>query len=233
MIATNGLFQATKRITKCRAKRRRDHRSGGASSGQVATPGHLPRRAADRGGVRCRTTDSLRQQAERATSARSRVPVDASHGMIGDIQAGDRVDVYGGLQRRQRHRARQRPVLDAAAARTSLVLKAPAKRRAAGSSGNETQVVLRVPDTEVGEDRLRRRRTARSGSCCGRRPAPSRLGPPSSTVETILFGRRAGRQPVRSSEAADDRRPDQGARRARRGRRPATCVQTALPSERP
>jgi pilus assembly protein CpaB len=80
------------------------------------------------------------------------IPMDAAHGMIGDIHAGDHVDVLAGFQVQPDGASRPRPVL-----RTLLqdveVLKAPKEKPTqAGVSGQSQSVVLRVPEkvsTEV------------------------------------------------------------------------------------
>jgi Flp pilus assembly protein CpaB len=80
---------------------------------------------------------------ERAIS----LPLDSAHGMIGDIHAGDRVDVLAGFNV-DPGTGPTRPMLRAVM-QNALVLKAPSKAKGSGLSGNETQtVMLRAPDKD-------------------------------------------------------------------------------------
>lgn len=75
------------------------------------------------------------------------VPVDRAHGLLGNLQAGDRVDVFAGLLV-QRGGAQPRPVVRTLA-QDVLVLDVPAKPASERTSGNvqdKGQVVLRVND---------------------------------------------------------------------------------------
>ena len=75
------------------------------------------------------------------------IPIDSAHGMIGNIRAGDHVDVLAGFQVQPDGSARPRPVL-----RTLLqdveVLKAPdaGKQQQTMGAGQTQNVVLRVPE---------------------------------------------------------------------------------------
>jgi Flp pilus assembly protein CpaB len=77
------------------------------------------------------------------------VPLDAAHGNIGNIHAGSRVDVLGGLNAEISGGA-ARPILDVLA-RDVLVLAAPDKPASTGvgSSSTTNQVELRVSDVEA------------------------------------------------------------------------------------
>jgi Flp pilus assembly protein CpaB len=85
---------------------------------------------------------------ERALS----VPLDSSHGMIGDIEAGDHVDVYAGFQVQSEAASRPRAVLRTLL-QDVLVLQAPAPpKQGALSQATQTQdVVLRVPEAKANE----------------------------------------------------------------------------------
>ena len=78
------------------------------------------------------------------------IPVDAAHGMVGEINVGDRVDVLGGfnLQGAVRGRPIVRTILQ-----NALVLKAPSSPKTGASSinRNSQSVIVRVPDDKVGE----------------------------------------------------------------------------------
>jgi Flp pilus assembly protein CpaB len=144
VVITNGMFE-TNRITKSEQKQ-------GAISDpaalrhQVAAgdifPGEQLTTAKFNG-----TTDSLANKVsgyERAIS----IPLDSAHGMIGDVQTGDHVDVLAGFNVDNGNgptRPMLRPVMQ-----NSLVLKAPTKAKGSGVTGNNTQeVVLRAPDQEA------------------------------------------------------------------------------------
>jgi len=72
------------------------------------------------------------------------LPLDSAHGMIGDVQTGDRVDVLAGFN--SSSGAVHRPVIKAIM-QNALVLKAPSGAKGGVSSANSTQnVVLRAPD---------------------------------------------------------------------------------------
>ncbi len=77
------------------------------------------------------------------------VPLDAAHGNIGNIHAGSRVDVLGGLNA-EISGGTARPILDVLA-RDVLVLAAPDKPASTGvgSSSTTNQVELRVSDVEA------------------------------------------------------------------------------------
>ena len=77
------------------------------------------------------------------------IPLDAAHGNIGNIHAGSRVDVLGGLNAEISGGA-ARPILDVLA-RDVLVLAAPDKPASTGvgSSSTTNQVELRVRDVEA------------------------------------------------------------------------------------
>jgi pilus assembly protein CpaB len=80
------------------------------------------------------------------------IPLDSAHGMIGDVQAGDHVDVYAGFQVQPDGASRPRPVLRVLLQDVE-VLKAPAanaKGQGLGASATQTQnVVLRVRDQDA------------------------------------------------------------------------------------
>ncbi len=78
------------------------------------------------------------------------VPLDPAHGNIGNIHAGSRVDVLGGLNA-EISGGTARPILDVLA-RDVLVLAAPDKPASTGvgsSSTSDQQVELRVSDVEA------------------------------------------------------------------------------------
>jgi Flp pilus assembly protein CpaB len=71
------------------------------------------------------------------------LPLDSAHGMIGDVQAGDRVDVLAGFN--STSGAVQRPVLKAIM-QNALVLKAPTSVKGGVNSNSTQNVVVRAPD---------------------------------------------------------------------------------------
>jgi len=78
------------------------------------------------------------------------LPLDAAHGMIGDVKAGDHVDVLGGFNTQFSGDSRPRPVLKPVM-QDALVLSAPEKPKPGGLNGpNNTQnIVLRAPDDKA------------------------------------------------------------------------------------
>jgi len=80
------------------------------------------------------------------------VPLDESHGMIGNIKTGDHVDVLAGIGLQQGGGENRRATLRVIV-HDALVLKAPDKSAAgAGGGGNSTKpVVLRVSDRKASE----------------------------------------------------------------------------------
>jgi Flp pilus assembly protein CpaB len=80
------------------------------------------------------------------------IPLDAAHGMVGQIETGDHVDVYAGFEVQGEGASRPRPVL-----RTLLqdveVLSAPAapKQTGIGASNQVQNIVLRVPEARANE----------------------------------------------------------------------------------
>jgi pilus assembly protein CpaB len=78
------------------------------------------------------------------------LPLDSARGMIGKVEAGDRVDVFASLQLRGATGAQGRPILKVVA-QNALVLEAPAQT-AAGVGANQTaNVVLRVNRNQAAE----------------------------------------------------------------------------------
>ena len=84
------------------------------------------------------------------------IPVDAAHGMIGDIQAGDHVDIYAGFNVKKLKAdgtpdtaAAERPVLKLLVADV-LVLEAPDEGASSiGAGGTKTQLTLRMGDQDA------------------------------------------------------------------------------------
>jgi Flp pilus assembly protein CpaB len=79
------------------------------------------------------------------------LPLDAAHGMIGKVEAGDRVDIFASLYLRGASGSQARPVLKVLA-QNALVLDAPASTGAGVGQGNQTaNVVLRVNRDQAAE----------------------------------------------------------------------------------
>jgi Flp pilus assembly protein CpaB len=77
------------------------------------------------------------------------LPLDSAHGMIGDVESGDRVDVFASVRVRSTA-GQDRPLLKVIA-QNALVLDAPADT-AAGAGANQTaNVVLRVNRNQAAE----------------------------------------------------------------------------------
>lgn len=127
--------------------------------------------------------------AERAMA----VPVDVAHGMIGNLRAGDRVDVYAGFNVRRLlpngapdPDAQDRPVLKLVT-EDVLVLGVPAEQAGLGAGGQTSQITLKLSD----EDAAKVAFSSDNGVVwVVLRPRtgaePSR--PDLVTLETVLFG---------------------------------------------
>lgn len=127
--------------------------------------------------------------AERAMA----VPVDIAHGMIGNLRAGDRVDVYAGFNVRRLlptgapdPDAQDRPVLKLVT-EDVLVLGVPAEKAGLGAGGQMSQITLKLSD----EDAAKVAFSSDNGVVwVVLRPRtgaePSR--PDLVTLETVLFG---------------------------------------------
>jgi pilus assembly protein CpaB len=84
------------------------------------------------------------------------IPIDAAHGMAGNISAGDHVDIYAGFNVKKLKAdgtpdtaAAERPVLKLLVADV-LVLEAPDEGSAAiGAGGSKTQLTLRMGDQDA------------------------------------------------------------------------------------
>jgi Flp pilus assembly protein CpaB len=78
------------------------------------------------------------------------VPLDESHGLIGEIRTGDRVDVLAGIGLENMGQDR-RPTLSVIM-RNALVLKAPDKPKpGVGTANNSQPVLLRAPDRRAAQ----------------------------------------------------------------------------------
>jgi Flp pilus assembly protein CpaB len=148
LVAKKGLFQAT--------GFKRDQVKDGAITdpaslrGLVAVRGIVP-------GQQLTTADFARPSDpvlsklgddQRAVS----VPLDTAHGMLGDVQPGDHVDVYAGFQVQPDGAGRPRPVLRVLLQDVE-VLKAPAaNQKSQGLAGGAMQtqnIVLRVREQDA------------------------------------------------------------------------------------
>lgn len=126
---------------------------------------------------------------ERAMS----VPVDVAHGMIGNIRAGDRVDVYAGFNVRRLlptgapdPDAQDRPVLKLVT-EDVLVLGVPAEQAGLGAAGQTSQITLRLSD----EDAAKVAFSSDNGVVwvvLRPRTGAEPTRPDLVTLETVLFG---------------------------------------------
>ncbi len=74
------------------------------------------------------------------------VPLDAAHGLIGQVQAGDHVDVYAGFQVQPDGAARPRPVLRVLLQDVEVLSAPPPDEEGGGDAAEIKNVVLRVED---------------------------------------------------------------------------------------
>lgn len=122
-------------------------------------------------------------EADRAVS----VPVDAAHGLIGQIDEGDHVDVYGSFEVQSENQTRARPVLKVLA-QDVPVLKAPEAKSSVGAATN-SPLTLKVDDKVAAQlafavDNGKLWVALRPAS--GARP----WKPDLVTLESVLFGTR-------------------------------------------
>ena len=141
VVITSGMFE-TSRITQSEAK------NGAIEDpsklrGQIAASDVYPGEqltAAEFTG----TSDSLANEVTGLQRAIS-IPLDSAHGMIGEVKAGDHVDVLAGFNKENGAGSGQ-PVLRAIM-QNATVLRAPASTKGIGVGTNKTQnVVLKAPD---------------------------------------------------------------------------------------
>jgi pilus assembly protein CpaB len=120
------------------------------------------------------------------------VPVDGAHGMIGQIQAGDHIDVYAGFNvKRLTADGRPEPgVAERAVLRLItedvLVLEVP-KSSSGGMGGGKAKLTLRVPDQDAAKIAF----TADNGIVWAMLRPRANAAPASPnivSVETVLFG---------------------------------------------
>jgi Flp pilus assembly protein CpaB len=141
VVITSGMFE-TNRITKSEAKRGAIEDPSKLRD-QIAASDVFPGEqitAAEFSG----TSDSLSNEItglERAVS----VPIDGAHGMIGEVKAGDHVDVLAGFNE-ERGAGTQKPVLRAIM-QNATVLRAPSSAKGTSVGTNNTgNIVLKAPD---------------------------------------------------------------------------------------
>jgi pilus assembly protein CpaB len=115
------------------------------------------------------------------------VPLDESHGLIGQVHNGDRVDVLGGFNVQANNDSRTHPVLKTMM-QNVLVLDAPSKAKSGVTSGSGGQrVVLRMSDNQSAQLAF----AADNGKVwLLLRPATGAEAsrPKLVTLETLLFG---------------------------------------------
>jgi Flp pilus assembly protein CpaB len=145
VVITSGMFE-TSRITKSEAK------TGAIEDpsklrGQIAASDVYP-------GEQLTTTeftgtkDSLANQITGIQRAVS-IPLDSAHGMIGEVKAGDHVDVLAGFNKENGGAGTGQPLLRAIM-QNATVLRAPASAKGSGVGSTKTQnVVLKAPDKEA------------------------------------------------------------------------------------
>jgi pilus assembly protein CpaB len=149
LIAQKGLFQATG------LKREQ------VKEGAITDPASLRGQVATHEIVRGQqlTTDDFAKPTDPVMSkldADSRavgVALDAAHGLIGQIHAGDHVDVYAGFNVQPDGATRPRPVMRVLAQDVEVLVapKADEKKGGMGSAGETANVVLRVPERTSSE----------------------------------------------------------------------------------
>jgi Flp pilus assembly protein CpaB len=149
-IATKGLFRAT-------GFKRDQVKEGaitdpGSLRGLVATHALVPGQQLTTADFAAPTDPVLSKLAddERAVT----IPLDAAHGMIGQVQAGDHVDVLAGFLVQDDTGARPRPVLRTLLQDVEVLKAPPVGKSSSGALGaaNQTQnLVLRVSDEDAAQ----------------------------------------------------------------------------------
>ena len=151
MIATKGLFQAT--------GFKRDEVKDGAITDPASLRGMVATHNIVRGQQLteadfAKPTDPVLSKLGEDQRAVT-VPLDAAHGMIGQVHAGDHVDVFAGFQVQPDGAGRPRPVLRVLLQDVE-VLKAPdvgTKEAGLGSGANQTQNVVLRPQAGASESK--------------------------------------------------------------------------------
>ena len=148
LIAQKGLFQAT-------ALKREQ-----VKEGAITDPASLRAQVAKHEIVRgqqltvadfAKPSDPILSKLDDRSRAVS-VPLDAAHGLIGQVQAGDRVDVYAGFQVQPEGATRPRPVLRVLLQDVEVLSAPPVgdeNGKAMGGSTETQNVVLRVEDDDA------------------------------------------------------------------------------------
>jgi Flp pilus assembly protein CpaB len=134
-----------------------------------------------------KTTDAVVNKVD-AKERGMTVPLDSAHGMIGDVTAGDHVDVMGGFNVQPEGATRPHPVMKTLL-QNVLVLRAPVSGTKSAGLGSTTtkNVVLKVNDTDAAEIAF----TSDNGKIwLVLRPhaGAAQSRPSLVTMETILFG---------------------------------------------
>jgi Flp pilus assembly protein CpaB len=145
VIASQGLYQTT-RVKK-----------GDLTNGAISDPGNLQGKVAVKDilpgqqltatefGATADTIATHLAGNQRAIA----LPLDAAHGMIGEVHVGDRVDVIGGFDLDTGGTGRSIPVAKTLL-QNVLVLKVPAQAKgSAVATNNSSNVVLQVPDDQA------------------------------------------------------------------------------------
>ena len=159
--------------------------------GQVAVARHRPRASSSRPPTspsrRIRCSAGSRHDQRAVT-----IPLDAAHGMIGQVQTGDHVDVFAGFQvQPDGIGAAARPVLRVLLQDVEVLAGAAGQPEARRPRHRQTQtqnVVLRVKRQGRAASWRSRPTTASCGSRCGRRPAPEQDPPSLVTLDRLLLG---------------------------------------------
>ena len=185
MIAEKGLFQAT--------GFKRDQVKEGAVTDPASLRGQVAVHDLVRGQQltvgRLQPADEPGAQPALGDQRAITIPVDAAHGMVGQIQTGDHVDVFAGFQvQPDGTGGRARPVLRVLLQDVEVLQAPPAAKD--GGLGNQSQtqsVVLRVSDKEAPQLAF----SSDNGKLwiSLRPPAGAKQDPPSMvTLDRLLLG---------------------------------------------
>jgi Flp pilus assembly protein CpaB len=115
------------------------------------------------------------------------VPVDAAHGLVGQIHSGDHVDVYAGFELEPANGGRNRPVLRLLMSNIQVLKAGSESGGGLGSGQSQTNVTLNVNDAQAGPLAF----AADNGKVwLVLRPANTTATAPSSivTIQSLLLG---------------------------------------------
>ena len=116
------------------------------------------------------------------------VPIDEAHGLVGQVQSGDHVDVLASYTTSSSATGQGQGVVKTLL-QDKLVLRAGAQPTEGGDEGEaaDKSIILRVSDREAVCSRTPPT-TGRSGSCCARAAGAKESAPQTASLDSVLRG---------------------------------------------